>query len=144
MYKQIAMLILSGLLVTACDKKAEAPAETTAAPAVTEEAAPAATETMAATEEAATETTETAAATDAPAASQDEVGVAECDEYITKYRACMSKLPEEGRAAYQQALDQMISGWKQVPTESRSSLAEGCKMSIESSRTAMQAMGCDW
>jgi hypothetical protein len=138
MYKQIALLILAGVLVTGCDKKADAPAD--AAPAVASEAA--ATPEAAPAEVAAS--SEAAPAEAAPAADADSVGVAECDEYISKYKACMSKLPAEGQAAYQQALDQMVSGWKQVPVESRSSLAEGCKMATENSKAAMQAMGCEW
>jgi hypothetical protein len=141
MYKQIALLILAGVLVTGCDKKADAPADT-AAPAASEAAAaPEAAPAEAAPAEAAPEA---APAEAAPAADADSVGVAECDEYISKYKACMTKLPAEGQAAYQQALDQMVSGWKQVPAEARSSLAEGCKMATENSKAAMQAMGCEW
>ena len=131
MYKQIALLILAGILVTGCDKKADAPAAD-AAPEVVASAAPEAASSEAAVEEAPV------------VADADSVGVAECDEYISKYKACMSKLPAEGQAAYQQALDQMVSGWKQVPAEARSSLAEGCKMATENSKAAMQAMGCEW
>lgn len=140
MYKQIALLILAGVLVTACDKKADAPADA-AAPAATE--APAAAP-EAAPAEAAAPTEAAPAEAAAPEAAADSVGVAECDEYISKYKACMGKLPAEGQAAYQQALDQMVSGWKQVPAEARSSLAEGCKMATENSKAAMQAMGCEW
>jgi hypothetical protein len=135
MYKHIALLILSGILVTGCDKKAEAPAET--APVAASEAAASVAEVAPAEVAASSE----AAPAEAPA---DSIGVAECDDYITKYKACMSKLPAEGQAAYQQALDQMVAGWKQVPVESRSSLAEGCKMATENSKAAMQAMGCEW
>ncbi len=139
MYKHIALLILSGVLVTGCEKKAEAPAE--AAPAA-EVAAPAA-EPAPAEAAPAAETTEAAPA-EAPAATGGEIGIAECDDYINKYKACMDKLPAEGRAAYQSGLDQMVSSWKQVPAEARSSLAEGCKMATENAKTAMQAMGCEW
>ncbi len=143
MYKQLALLILAGVLVTGCDKKADAPAD--AAPAASEAAASVAPE-AAPTEAAPAEAvaTETAPAEAAPVADADSVGVAECDDYISKYKACMTKLPAEGQAAYQQALDQMVSGWKQVPAEARSSLAEGCKMATENAKTAMQAMGCEW
>lgn len=136
MYKHIALLILSGVLVTGCEKKADAPAD--AAPA-TETTASVAAEPAPAPEAAPTETVEAA-----PAETGGEIGIAECDDYINKYKACMDKLPAEGRAAYQQGLDQMVSAWKQVPTEARSSLAEGCKMATENAKTAMQAMGCEW
>lgn len=134
MYKHIALLILSGVLITGCDKKADAPAD---APADTSTSV-ATTEPAPAPEPAPTPVEE------APAATGGEIGIAECDDYINKYKACMDKLPAEGRAAYQQGLDQMVSAWKQVPTEARSSLAEGCKMATENAKTAMQAMGCEW
>jgi len=134
MLKQIALLILAGVLVTGCDKKADAPADTsTASDVVAASAAPEAT------------TTEEVASSEAAVeADVDSVGVAECDSYISKYKACMSKMPAEGQAAYQQALDQMVSGWKQVPAEARSSLAQGCQMAIDNSKAAMEAMGCEW
>lgn len=132
MYKRIALLILSGLLITACDKKADAPAEAAAPAEVTAPAQTAPAEEAAPVTEA------------APLETSGEIGIAECDDYIEKYRACMNKMPAEGRAAYQQGLDQMVESWKSIPAEARSSLAEGCKMSTESSRSAMQAMGCDW
>jgi hypothetical protein len=137
MYKQIALLILAGVLVTGCDKKADAPAADAAPEVVASSAAEAAPE--AAPVEAAPEAAPVEAVADA-----DSVGVAECDSYISKYKACMSKMPAEGQAAYQQALDQMVSGWKQVPAEARSSLAQGCQMAIDNSKAAMEAMGCEW
>lgn len=133
MYKHIALLILSGVLITGCDKKADAPAE-----------AADTTASVAAAEPAPAEVAPEATVEEAPAETGGEIGIAECDDYISKYRACMDKLPAEGRAAYQQGLDQMVSAWKQVPVEARSSLAEGCKMATENSKASMEAMGCEW
>jgi hypothetical protein len=140
MYKRIALLILAGLFVTACDKKVDAPADTVAPAEIS-----AAAESTPVPVESAVEPAEAEAVVESTSVeSSDEVGVAECDDYINKYKACMSKMPAEGRDIYQQGLDQMVDSWKQMPAGSRSALAEGCKMSIENSRTAMQAMGCDW
>lgn len=132
MYKHLALLILSGVLITGCEKKAEAPAE--AAPAA-EAAAPAAEPAPAA---------ETPAPAETPAATDYSVGIAECDNYITKYKACIEKVPEESRAAYQQGLDQMVDSWKQVPEEGKAAMAQSCTSATENAKAAMQAMGCEW
>lgn len=130
MYKHLALLILSGVLITGCEKKAEAPAE--AAP-VAETAAPAA-------EPAAVETP----AVETPAATDYSVGIPECDTYIAKYKACIDKAPEEGRAAYQQGLDQMVDSWKQVPEEGKAAMAQSCISANDNAKAAMEAMGCEW
>jgi hypothetical protein len=132
MYKHLALLILSGVLITGCEKKAEAPAE--AAP-VAEAAAPAAEPAPAA---------ETPAPAETPAATDYSVGIPECDNYIAKYKACIEKVPEESRAAYQQGLDQMVDSWKQVPEEGKAAMGQSCTTATENAKTAMQAMGCEW
>ena len=132
MYKHLALLILSGVLITGCEKKAEAPAEA---------AAPAA-ETVAPAEPA--PAAEAPAAVETPAATDYSVGIAECDTYIAKYKACIEKVPEESRAAYQQGLDQMVDSWKQVPEEGKAAMAQSCTSATENAKAAMQAMGCEW
>ena len=84
-----------------------------------------------------------AAAAPAPAAS--EFGVAECDDYLAKYLACVdSKVPEAARAALRQSLDQTKAQWKQAAStpEGKSTLAMACKQMTETSKTAMTAYGC--
>jgi hypothetical protein len=84
-----------------------------------------------------------AAAPAAPAAA--EFGVAECDEYITKYLACVdSKVPEGMRGMVRQQLDQTKAQWKQAAStpQGKEGLAMGCKAATDAARTAMQAYGC--
>jgi len=98
-----------------------------------------------------------AAATAAPAAPAStaaaaatagaEFGVPECDDYLTKYLACIdSKVPEAARATVRQSLDQTKAAWKQAAAtpEGKSALAAGCKAATESAKTAMAAYGCTW
>jgi hypothetical protein len=118
-----AVLSLAAAMTVACGE-AQAPAKT--APA----AAPVATQAPAAA---------------APATS--EFGVAECDDYMAKYLACVdSKVPEAARAALRQSLDQTKAQWKQAAStpEGKSTLAMACKQMTESAKTSMSAYGCSF
>jgi hypothetical protein len=74
-------------------------------------------------------------------------GVPECDDYLTKYDACItSKVPEAARAMVRQQLDATKAQWQQAAStpEGKAGLATGCKMALDTARTAMQAYGCTW
>ncbi len=62
-----------------------------------------------------------------------EIGVAECDEYVTKMRACLDKMPAEAKGASQGAFDQSIAAWKQAASNeaSRAGLATACKAALD-------------
>ncbi|MXO99769.1 hypothetical protein GRI97_12295 [Altererythrobacter xixiisoli] len=120
--KKHITLALAGMLVLAgCSEKSE---ETTATD--TTAAAPAAD-----------------AAADAPAAAlAGTTGVAECDDYLAKVKACISdKVPEAQRAQFEQAMEQSTSAWASVPDKAQ--LAQMCKQATEQAKTAYGAMGCD-
>jgi hypothetical protein len=74
-------------------------------------------------------------------------GVPECDEYITKYLACIdSKVPESARAMVRQGLDQTKASWQQAAStpQGKQGLAAGCKQATEAAKQAMAAYGCSW
>jgi len=104
---------------------------------------------------AATPAPATTPATPAPAATPppvvtapvavDSVGVPECDNYITKYTACVSgKVPEASRAQLQASLDQMRAAWKQAAStpEGKTSLAQACTAASDAAKQSMTAFGC--
>lgn len=132
---RISMLTLclcATLTIAACGKTDEPattpPASTPAATPVTPAPAPAA-----------------PAPAPAPAASADLVGVAECDDYLTKYEACLTgKVPESARAALQQSLDATRAGWKQAAATpgGRDGLKSACEQMVTAARQSMQAYGC--
>jgi hypothetical protein len=121
--------------------------------------APAATDLPAADPMTATDAPATdAPATDAPAAdpmaatpapdamAADSTGVAECDDYLTKYMACLNdKVPEAQRAAMQQGIDQMRAGWKAAAAtpEGKVSLAQACTAAKDGAKASMKAFGCE-
>jgi len=79
--------------------------------------------------------------------SGEKIGVAECDDFIAKYEACISgKVPAEGRAQWNAALSQWRTQWKQLADnpQTRASLAQACKMAADQSKTSMKPYGCDF
>jgi hypothetical protein len=91
-------------------------------------------------------TTMAAPATMAAVASGD-FGVAECDNYMKKYIACVdSKVPEAARAMMRQQLDQTKAAWTQAAAtpQGKASLAMGCQQADQASAAAMKAYGCQW
>jgi len=99
-------------------------------------------------EEAPPPTTPPPAATPAPAETAvavDSIGVPECDNYITKYLACVSgKVPEASRAQLQASLDQMRQAWKQAAAtpDGKASLAQACVAASDAAKSSMSAFGC--
>jgi PBP1b-binding outer membrane lipoprotein LpoB len=133
MLKKISLLMLSVVMLSACESE-------TAAPEASDAAAPAA-------EVAAPEAPEAAEAPAAPAAEKaGEIGVAQCDEYVTKYRACLSSMSAEAAEASEGGLTMMVDSWKQSLESgvSKDDLGKGCQMASDSAGPQMEAMGCEW
>ncbi len=80
-------------------------------------------------------------------AAGDKVGVAECDEYITKYEACInSKVPEAQRAMYKTSFETMRKSWKDAAAtpQGKAGLATGCKSALDTAKQSMTAFSCAW
>ena len=119
----LMICILTGLLVLACAK----PAETNLNAAPTNTSAP------------------VPAGTPATTASGDKVGIAECDEFIAAYEACVSgKVPEAARAALKSSITTWRTEWKKLADnpQTRGTLAAACTRQREAARTQMKPYGC--
>lgn len=91
-------------------------------------------------------------ATPAPAATPstpasvaaDSTGVAECDDYLAKYQACLAaKVPAAAQAALAQSLSTTRDVWKQtLAAGGKDALKASCEMARSASRPSMQAYGC--
>lgn len=84
-------------------------------------------------------------ATAAAPATADSIGVPECDDYLSKYQACIqSKVPESARAGFKQSIDQTRAAWRNAAATAggKEGLAAACKQARDSSKTAMAAYGC--
>ncbi len=89
------------------------------------------------------ESTESTAA----AASGDSTGVPECDEFLTKYDACVkANVPEAARPQIQQSIDTMRTTYKQSAQNpvAKAGLAQGCTQALEQTKTAMAQYNCTW
>jgi septal ring-binding cell division protein DamX len=76
----------------------------------------------------------------------DSIGVPECDEYITKYTACLGKMPAASKGAMEKGLATMKDAWKKAAaTEAgKKALAQGCKTAMETAKKSMAAFKCDF
>jgi hypothetical protein len=79
--------------------------------------------------------------------SSGSIGVAECDDFIRNYKACLSdKIPADSRSAFEGALSQNESLWRQYAAspERRETLAESCREASETAANSLQAYGCSF
>ena len=121
------LLVLAGAVTFACggEKPAPAPAATAAPPKAT--APP---------------------ATLAPAATTaGDIGIAECDDFLRKYEACVTDhVPAATRAQYQVGMDQWRKTWKSIAAQpaARPSLVTACQQALASTKAATSTYGCKW
>jgi hypothetical protein len=90
---------------------------------------------------------EETAASGAAATGAESVGVPECDEFLNKYEACVKdKVPAVARSQIEQSIKQMRESFKQAAAHeaSKTTLAQTCTQSLETTKTAMASYGCDW
>lgn len=132
----LSLSLCVAMALAACGKKEES------APV----AAPAASTPAASAPAASTPAPTPAAEPAAPAtASASGIGVAECDDFLAKYEACLAdKVPESARAALQQSLEATRSGWKQAMATpgGADALKTACIQMRDTSRASLQAYGC--
>ncbi|MEJ7577762.1 MAG: hypothetical protein WKF74_12255 [Pyrinomonadaceae bacterium] len=77
----------------------------------------------------------------------DQIGVAECDDYLRKYESCLSdKIPEAARASLRSSLDATRASWRSAAAtpEGRAGLAQACRTARDVARQTMSAYGCQW
>ena len=92
-------------------------------------------------------TTSTTTTTTTTTASGDKIGIADCDDFIAKYDACInSKVPEAARAQYKTSLDAWRKQWRDLAAnpQTKATLAAACKTAAEQTKTAMKSYGCDF
>lgn len=78
-------------------------------------------------------------------ASGDKIGIAECDDFLAAYDACVTgKVPEAARAQYTATIEQWRTSWKKLAEnpQTRSSLAAACRQSAEQARAQMKSFDC--
>ena len=80
-------------------------------------------------------------------ASGDKIGVAECDDFIQKYEACVSgKVPAAQQAAYKSSIETWRKSWKDLAAnpQTKPSLTQVCKTQLDQAKTSLSSFGCTW
>ncbi|HEX8709979.1 MAG TPA: hypothetical protein VF723_17190 [Pyrinomonadaceae bacterium] len=78
--------------------------------------------------------------------SGDKTGVAVCDEYLEKFEACLSKVPEAARAQYKSSFEQTRKTWRDAAAtpQGKAGLTQGCQAALNAAKQSMGAFGCSW
>jgi len=82
----------------------------------------------------------------APAFAQDKIGIAECDEYLTKVQTCVASLSAAQGQSMSAMMEQMRTAWQsaaQTP-QGKAGLAAGCKQASDMAKPQFTAAGCKW
>jgi hypothetical protein len=75
----------------------------------------------------------------------DQVGIPACDDFLTKYEACLSsKVPAAQKSTFQTQIDQMRNSWTGMAKnpQTKPSLEAACKTTSEQMKAAVSAYGC--
>lgn len=96
-----------------------------------------------------TTTSNTTTVSNTTTASTDSVGVPECDEYIKKYEACLTKIAEKApqvQSTLKTTFEQQRNGLKQSAStdQGKAMLPTQCKQMMETSKQATAAYSCSW
>jgi hypothetical protein len=80
-------------------------------------------------------------------ASGEKIGVADCDDFLAKYEACISdKVPAQARTQYEASIKQWRDSWRQLAAnpQTKASLAQACKMAADQAKQSMTSYGCSF
>lgn len=82
-------------------------------------------------------------------ATGDSIGVPECDEYIKKYEACLTKIAAKAPAVegpMKQAFETARKGWKDAAANpaGKATLASACKTAMDTAKSTTTAYACEW
>lgn len=81
------------------------------------------------------------------ASTGEKIGVAECDEFIAKYEACVKdKVPAAAQATFKTSIEQWRSSWKKLADNpsTKGTLASVCKSSMDQAKTSLASYNCSW
>jgi hypothetical protein len=79
------------------------------------------------------------------AAHAQSTGIVPCDDFLTKYDACVaSKVPEAQRAMYKTQIDQTRKAWVDMAKNpsTKASMEATCKQTLDATKASLSALGC--
>jgi hypothetical protein len=74
-------------------------------------------------------------------------GIAACDDFLTKYDACVvSKVPEAQRAMYKTQIDQTRKAWVDMAKNpsAKATMDSTCKQTLDATKASLSAFGCSF
>jgi hypothetical protein len=82
-------------------------------------------------------------------AAGDKIGVAECDDYVEKYEACLNTIAgkyPQAAPALKSAYETQRDAFRKAAAnpQAKAGLAAGCKQAIETAKQATSAYACQW
>lgn len=81
------------------------------------------------------------------AAHAQSTGIASCDEFLTKYDACVgSKVPEAQRAMFKTQIDQTRKAWVDMAKNpsTKATMEATCKQTMDATKASLTAYGCSF
>jgi hypothetical protein len=81
------------------------------------------------------------------ARSQEQIGIPECDRFITSYETCVTtKVPATHRVTFAQQVTQLRTTWRSLAQDpqTRSQLEEICRTQGEQMRRGLEPFGCNF
>lgn len=86
------------------------------------------------------------AATTTPSAA-DKIGVAECDEYLTKYENCIKdKVPASVRSTFETSMASARTAYKTsaASPQAKATLAQTCAAALDQTKKSLASYNCTW
>lgn len=73
-------------------------------------------------------------------------GVAACDDYVARYRACLEKVPEREKLSHEAALLAQLKTWSAAKDDPKlaPALTDECTAAAEAARATTRVVGCVW
>ena len=74
-------------------------------------------------------------------------GITACDDFLTKYDACVaSKVPEAQRAMYKTQIDQTRKAWVDLAKNpsAKTTMEATCKQTLDATKASLTAYGCSF
>jgi len=81
------------------------------------------------------------------AAHAQSTGIAACDDFLTKYDACVvSKVPEAQRAMYKTQIDQTRKAWVDMAKNpsAKATMESTCKQTLDATKASLTSFGCSF
>lgn len=80
-------------------------------------------------------------------ASEREIGVPECDDYLSKYRRCIAdKVPADRKQSFEDGLARTRASWKTLADNpgARPGLPQACSLARQTAQTTLRQYACSW